>query len=248
MLDMVRWMLDLGWPKRISSSGGILVSKGSKANITDTQTATFDYDGLKIVWQHRSWGEAPDPKYPWGATLYGDKGAESQRHSHDFTPLGQGAAIHKDVAYELEQYPEDRPRKIWRNTAPRDSRPHEGYVGCDLACPARGGYRAGTSLPRAAFCQPLDERAAARDEKTGRVAAMSQPPALATAILSTPTRQRVTDRTAKLLLLAMSPYLFGRISPLRSRDMVCGKHPDRTDRAFPHCPTHAGSLPPRPIY
>ena len=25
MLDMVRWMLDLGWPKRISSSGGILV-------------------------------------------------------------------------------------------------------------------------------------------------------------------------------------------------------------------------------
>jgi len=38
MLDMVRWMLDLGWPKRISSSGGILVDKSSKANITDTQT------------------------------------------------------------------------------------------------------------------------------------------------------------------------------------------------------------------
>ncbi len=25
MFDMVRWMMDLGWPKRISSSGGILV-------------------------------------------------------------------------------------------------------------------------------------------------------------------------------------------------------------------------------
>jgi len=36
MLDMVRWMLDLGWPKRISSSGGILVDKDSKANITET--------------------------------------------------------------------------------------------------------------------------------------------------------------------------------------------------------------------
>ena len=37
MLDMVRWMLGLGWPKRISSTGGILVDKASKANIPDTQ-------------------------------------------------------------------------------------------------------------------------------------------------------------------------------------------------------------------
>ena len=43
MLDMVRWMLDLGWPKRVSSTGGILVQKESKANITDTQSATFDF-------------------------------------------------------------------------------------------------------------------------------------------------------------------------------------------------------------
>src|SRR5437667_9082320 len=43
MFDMVRWMLDLGWPKRISSSGGILVQH-SKANIADTQLATFEYD------------------------------------------------------------------------------------------------------------------------------------------------------------------------------------------------------------
>src|SRR5438876_5739212 len=39
MLDMVRWMLDLGWPKRVASTGGILVAKNSKVNITDTQTA-----------------------------------------------------------------------------------------------------------------------------------------------------------------------------------------------------------------
>jgi predicted dehydrogenase len=41
MLDMTRWMLDLGWPARIASTGGILVDKSSKANISDTQTATF---------------------------------------------------------------------------------------------------------------------------------------------------------------------------------------------------------------
>src|SRR4026207_2323658 len=36
MLDMVRWMLGLGWPKSISSMGGILIEKDSKANIADT--------------------------------------------------------------------------------------------------------------------------------------------------------------------------------------------------------------------
>src|SRR5688572_18294337 len=35
MLDMARWMLDLGMPAHISSAGGILVDKKSKANITD---------------------------------------------------------------------------------------------------------------------------------------------------------------------------------------------------------------------
>ena len=66
MFDMTRWMLDLGWPKRVSSSGGILVSKGSKANITDTQTATFDYDDLKIIWQHRTLGRFARPEIRMG--------------------------------------------------------------------------------------------------------------------------------------------------------------------------------------
>ena len=91
MLDMVRWMLDLGMPTRISSSGGILVDKKSKANITDTQTATFDFPNLQVVWTHRSYGDAPDPKYPWGATFYGDKGTlKASVNSYDFTPVGQG--------------------------------------------------------------------------------------------------------------------------------------------------------------
>jgi predicted dehydrogenase len=41
MLDMVRWMLDLGMPAHISSSGGILVDKKSKANITDSRPASW---------------------------------------------------------------------------------------------------------------------------------------------------------------------------------------------------------------
>jgi predicted dehydrogenase len=121
MLDMVRWMLGLGWPERISSTGGILVAKNTKANIPDTQTATFDYDDLRVVWQHRSWGDAPDPKYPWGATFYGDKGTlKASVFSYDFNPVGKPQSVtHRDVTYELEQYPEDKTEeRLERHCAP----------------------------------------------------------------------------------------------------------------------------------
>jgi predicted dehydrogenase len=110
MLDMVRWMLDLGMPTRIGSTGGILVDKASKANITDTQTATFDFDGLRVVWTHRSYGDAPDPKYPWGATFYGDKGTlKASVMGYDFNVEGKAEPeIHEDVVYELDKFPEDR--------------------------------------------------------------------------------------------------------------------------------------------
>ena len=121
MFDMVRWMLGLGWPKRITSSGGILVLKGGKSNIPDTQTAVFEYDGLNVVWQSRAWGEAPDPKYTWGATLYGDKGTlKASVYSYDYTPLARGEQpIHQDVVYELDKYPEDNTEPgIEKHTAP----------------------------------------------------------------------------------------------------------------------------------
>src|SRR6185369_532473 len=112
MFDMVRWMLDLGWPRRVSSSGGILVDKQSKANISDTQDATFDFGDLQVVWQHRTWGQPPDPKYPWGATFYGDKGTlKASVMSYDFIPDNKSQAVHKDVTYEFEQFPEDKTEK-----------------------------------------------------------------------------------------------------------------------------------------
>ncbi len=119
MLDMSRWMLDLGWPASVSSQGGILVDKASKANITDTQTATFDYGDIKLIWQHRSWGTPNDPKYPWGATIYGDKGTlKLSVMGYDFIPEN-GQPIHKDVTYELEQYPEDKTEKeLEKHVAP----------------------------------------------------------------------------------------------------------------------------------
>ena len=112
MLDTVRWMLDLGWPQRISSEGGIYVQKGGESTISDTQTAIFEYDGLNCVWQHRSWGTPADPDYPWAFTLYGDKGTlKGSVTRYDFIPEGDGKPVHGDAVYEREKFPEDLTEK-----------------------------------------------------------------------------------------------------------------------------------------
>ena len=113
MLDMVRWMMDLGWPKSVSSSGGILVDKASKANISDTQTATFDFGDLQVVWTHRTWGDAPDPKYQWAAIFYGDKGTlKASVDGYDFYPPRTNESTLKGKPlFEYEKYPEDKTEK-----------------------------------------------------------------------------------------------------------------------------------------
>ena len=136
MLDMVRWMMKLDWPTSVASTGGIFVDKASKANISDTQTATFNFPEVPVIWQHRSWGENPPgfafkgetppkpgspayPRYPWGATYYGEKGTlECSVMGYTFYP-SDGQPIHKDVVYEFEQYPEDRTEKdLERHVSP----------------------------------------------------------------------------------------------------------------------------------
>lgn len=120
MFDTVRWMLQLGWPKRITSSGGIYVQKEGKSNISDTQSAIFEYDELNCVWQHRTWGTPNNPDYPWSFTLYGEKGTLwGSTMAYDFIPNGKGEKIHKDVVYEKEKYPEDlTEERIELNAAP----------------------------------------------------------------------------------------------------------------------------------
>ncbi|MEP7108491.1 MAG: Gfo/Idh/MocA family oxidoreductase [Ferruginibacter sp.] len=120
MFDTVRWMLQLGWPQRISSTGGIYSDKTGKSNIADTQTALFEYEGLNCVWQHRSWGLPADPEYPWSFKLYGEKGTLcGSTMQYDFIPVGKGEKIHKDVLFEREKYPEDlKEPDIELNAAP----------------------------------------------------------------------------------------------------------------------------------
>ena len=121
MLDTARWMLGLGWPRRVSSQGGILVDTGGKSNISDTQSAVFEFDGLNCHWQHRSWGAPSDPDYPWALFVHGEKGVlKASTLRADFIPVDPKAEpIHFDCVYEKEKFPEDVTEKdIELNAAP----------------------------------------------------------------------------------------------------------------------------------
>ena len=109
MFDTARWMLGLGWPKRVSSQGGIFVQKDGKSNISDTQSAVFEYDGFNCNWQHRTWGTPPDADYPWALFIHGEKGTlKASTMRADFVPVDKGAKpIHFECVFEKEKFPED---------------------------------------------------------------------------------------------------------------------------------------------
>ncbi len=110
MLDAVRWMLGIRWPSRVSSTGGILVQRDSKANTADSQVATFEFERFPVVWTHRSWGTPPDPDYPWAFFIYGSKGTlKGSVHRWDFVPVGRGGqVIQGKNKLEVDHYPEDK--------------------------------------------------------------------------------------------------------------------------------------------
>ena len=109
MFDATRWMLDLGWPEKITSTGGIYVQKDSLANTTDTQHAIFEYKELQCIWDHRSWGNAPDPEYPWAFIIYGENGTlKASVRKYEYFPTGANEpAMTMDWLNESEKYPED---------------------------------------------------------------------------------------------------------------------------------------------
>lgn len=107
--DLVRSFLDLGWPEKVSATGGVMVREPKTlVNTPDTQTAVFDYPNVQVVWNQRNWGQNPEPEYPWGATLYGEKGTlKLSVQRYDFIPRGKGEKVRGTFLDEREKYPED---------------------------------------------------------------------------------------------------------------------------------------------
>ena len=123
MFDMARWMMDLGWPHAHLFTGrhsGGQSEQGQYLRYADRHVRLSRSEG-GLEASHLGRAPDADPKYPWGATFYGDKGTlKAGVYGYDFIPEGKGEKpIHKDVSYEFEQYPEDKTEKdLERHVAP----------------------------------------------------------------------------------------------------------------------------------
>ncbi len=174
--DVVRYFLDLGWPRTIAASGGSLVrSPDSTVNVHDTQTASFDFGHVELVWTQRSWGANPDPKYGWGATLYGDKGTlKISVFSYDFIPNGSGPSVHGDFVDERDKYPEDTQHKETEIFAAPATRRHmENFLAARRAgkrpvADIEQGYISSACCIMANLSMELG-RSLKWDEKAGRI-------------------------------------------------------------------------------
>jgi predicted dehydrogenase len=94
MLDKVRWLLDLGWPQSIRSTG-FRYTKESFSNTTDTLRSVLVYPDLDVSWEHRMWGLSPIPQRhwsdQWGARFIGSEGTLNVTMlEYVFTPADGG--------------------------------------------------------------------------------------------------------------------------------------------------------------
>ena len=72
-LDLARNVLGLDAPTRISSAGGKYFYDDDQQT-PDTQTASFDFPGCTLVWEHRIWAKKDIEGINWGIALHGEKG------------------------------------------------------------------------------------------------------------------------------------------------------------------------------
>jgi predicted dehydrogenase len=72
-LDMVRMLLNLDVPQRISAGGGKYFYDDDQVT-PDTHVATFDFAQCCVIWEHRIWSRTGLAGQPFGVALYGERG------------------------------------------------------------------------------------------------------------------------------------------------------------------------------
>jgi predicted dehydrogenase len=72
-LDVIRWLLNLDAPERISSGGGKFFYDDDQQT-PDTLITTFDFPGTSVVWEHRIWAKTGLRGQGFGIELVGEKG------------------------------------------------------------------------------------------------------------------------------------------------------------------------------
>jgi len=98
-LDVVRWLLRLEAPRKISSAGGLYFYDDDRQT-PDTQTVTYDFDGCTVVWEHRIWAKTGHRNQSFGIELIGEKGTLVSDGSRWFLEQDEKQAV-QATAYDL---------------------------------------------------------------------------------------------------------------------------------------------------
>lgn len=102
-MDVMRWGLGVGMPKRITSGGGRLAYKDDWET-PDTQTITYDFDNnTSITWEGKSCNSFDEVKSGRGTIFYGDKGTMVIPGGDDYKIYDLGNKLVKEVKSPLGQ-------------------------------------------------------------------------------------------------------------------------------------------------
>src|SRR5262249_21223972 len=98
------------------------------------EAGAVEFGGRGGVWREGAGGERADQRaYPWGAKLYGEKGTlEASVMGYSFYEAGKKEpAVHEDVVYELDKFPEDRTEKdLEKHVAPAIRAHMKNFLEC----------------------------------------------------------------------------------------------------------------------
>ena len=144
MFDMARWMLELGWPKRISSTGGILVNKASQGQHRRHPDGhvRFRRPGHRLAASHL--GRRARPQISLGRDVLRRKGnLEGQRDGLRLHPARRGQADPPRCDLRARRVSRRQDRERPRTArGPGHPRPHERLPAGDrLARPAGRRHR-----------------------------------------------------------------------------------------------------------
>ena len=103
-LDLARWGLGVDLPTSVVSSGGKHFFDDDQVT-PDTQTVCYEYPGLTLVWEHRTWSPFGMNDSTFGVEFHGDEGIVTTNGREWWIhrakqPKEQGTTA--ELSYELE--------------------------------------------------------------------------------------------------------------------------------------------------
>ncbi|NQU23497.1 MAG: Gfo/Idh/MocA family oxidoreductase [Candidatus Nealsonbacteria bacterium] len=73
-LDMARWAMDVDYPTRVTSAGGLYYFDDDQET-PDSQVVTYEFGDKLITWECRNWHRRGFEGTMFGAAIYGDQGS-----------------------------------------------------------------------------------------------------------------------------------------------------------------------------